>query len=216
MNGGPRARTPDAVHALPPALSWARRAWQAASAWTRAFVHHPDPLVQATNGVAILIGTHLPFWPLYVRWSAGPQAFPTALWTAALTPLFLLIPLLSRRSGLLGRVATPLAGIANTVLTLWVLGEGSGTALFLGPCAVLAAYSFRQRERGLMLVMTALPLATYFVLRHAPLTPLHRYDAEAARSLFVLNAISVGVLVAAFGWLQTGVYRRMEPDSSKR
>ena len=189
---------------------WWRRLWRSASAWTRAFVHHRDPLVEASNWVAILIGTHLPFWPLYVRWSAGPQAFPTALWTAALTPLFLVIPLLSRRSGLAARVVTPLAGIANTIFTVWVLGPGSGTALFFGPCAALAAFTFRRGERWLMLVLTALPLIAYFGLQHSPPVPLHHYDAEATKSLFVLNVTSVSVIVAAFGWLMGDVYRRME------
>ena len=182
----------------------------ALSAWTRAFARHRDPLTEASNWVAILIGTHLPFWPLYVRWSAGAQAFPTALWSAALTPLFLVIPLLSRRSGLLARVVTPLAGIANTIFTVWILGSNSGTVLFLGPCAALAAFSFRRSERWLMLALTTLPLIAYFALGHWPPVPLHHYDAEAARSLFVLNVISVCVIVAAFGWLQADIYQRME------
>lgn len=161
-----------------------------------------------------MIGTHLPLWPLYVRWSAGAQALPTSLWTAAPTPLFLIIPLLSRRSGLAGRVATPLAGIANTIFTTWILGATSGTALFLGPCAALAAFSFRRRERWLMITLTTLPLIVYFVLQHAPPEPLHRYDAEAARSLWLLNVISVSVIVTAFGWLQADIYKQMEEPAA--
>ena len=80
--------------------------------WMRMFAQHPDPLVEASNWVALLIGTHLPFWPLYVWWSAGAQALPSALWTLALAPAFMAIPLISRRSGLLGRVATVLLGAA--------------------------------------------------------------------------------------------------------
>ena len=77
----------------------------------------------------------------------------------------------------------------------------------------LAAFSFRRSERWLMLSFTALPLVVYFVLQsHAP-TPLHRYDAAAAKALFVLNVISVSVLGAAFGWLQADIYQRMEKTS---
>lgn len=176
----------------------------------RAFAHHPDPLVEATNWVALLIGTHLPFWPLYVWWAAGSQAFPTALLTTALTPIFLAIPLVSRRSGVLGRVATLLAGIGNTVFTVWILGSSSGTALFLAPCTALAAFSFRRSERWLMLLFSALPLAVFYLLRHDPPAPLHRYGDVAAQSLFSLNVISVSVLSAAFGWLQADIYARME------
>jgi len=178
--------------------------------WVRGVAAHDDPLAESSNWVALLIGTHLPFWPLYVWWCAGTQAFPSSLLTMALAPAFLLIPLVTRWSGLLGRVAMLLAGLANTVFTVWVLGERSGTELFLVPCAVLAAMSFRRPERGLMLAFTALPIVIWYVLRdHAP-APLHHYDAGAARELFVLNAISIGVLIAAFGWLQGDIYRRME------
>ena len=194
----------DAVLTVPKRL---RRLWGGALAGLRSLARHPDPLVEASNWAAILIGTHLPFWPLYVRWSAGAQAFPTALLTAALAPLFLVIPLIARRSGLLGRVATPMAGIANTVFTLWILGGDSGTALFLAPCTALAAISFRRRERWLMLVLAILPLAVFYVLKQVRLAPLHRCDADAAKALFSLNVISVGVLAAAFGWLQCDVYR---------
>lgn len=197
-----------------PAPSWLRYSWQAVFAWMRVFAYHRDPLVEASNWVALLIGTHLPFWPLYVWWSAGEQAFPTALLTMAMTPMFLVIPLISRRAGLLGRIATLLMGIANTVFTIWILGANSGTALFFAPCTALAALSFRRSERWLMLLFTALPLAVFFVLNHAPLVPLHRYDAAAAEGLFVLNLISVSVLGGAFGWLQSDIYQRMEKTST--
>ncbi len=200
---------------MSPARSWLRNPWRVVLDWTRAFAHHRDPLAEASNWVALMIGTHLPFWPLYVWWSAGTQAFPTALLTVALAPLFLVIPPISRRSGLLARVATPLMGIANTVFTIWILGASSGTALFLAPCTALAAFSFRRSERWLMLLLTALPLAVFYVLQHHAPTPLHRYDAEATRELFVLNVISVSVLGAAFGWLQADIYQRMESASTR-
>ncbi len=187
-----------------------RHPWRATLAWTRALARHPDPLVEASNWVAILVGTHLPFWPLYVWWSAGRQAFPSALLTMAFTPVFMAIPLLARRNGLWGRVATPLAGNVNTVFTVWVLGMTSGTTVFLAPCAALAAFSFRRRERWLMLALTTLPLVVYYVLQRDPPVPLHRYDAESARSLFWLNVISVSVIASAFGWLQADLYQRME------
>ena len=202
-----------ASHAVSADRSWLGRVWDAASRWTRAFARHPDPLVEASNWVAILIGTHLPFWPLYVRWSAGPQAFPTAWWTMSLAPLFLVIPPIARRSGSWGRVLMPVAGIANTVFTIWILGSDSGTILFLAPCTLLAAISFRRSERWLMLVLTILPLAVFYGLRHVPLKSLHHYDPEAAKQLFNLNVISVSVLAAAIGWLQGDVYRRMEKRS---
>jgi hypothetical protein len=186
--------------------------WRAISGVAFRYAAHPDPLAEASNWFAITIGTHLPFWPLYVWWSAGSQAFPTALLTVALAPVFLAIPFLSRRSSLLGRIAMPVAGVANTVWTVWILGIASGTELFLMPCAAVAALLFRRSERWLMIVLTLLPLVVWYVLRdHAP-APLHRYGADAASRLFTLNAISIGVLICLFGWFQVDIYRRMEQD----
>ena len=186
------------------------RWWRRAERRVRAVAAHPDPLAETSNWVALTIGSHLPFWPLYVWWSAGNQAWPTAALTVAMAPIFLLIPKLSRRSSLLGRAATPLAGLANTVFTIWVLGMASGTALFLAPCAALAALLFRRGERWVMLILTALPLLVWYGLEFYPPVPLHRYSAAAAHSLFALNAVSISVLTALFGWFQADIYRRME------
>jgi len=184
--------------------------YRASMVAVRRFVSHRDPLVEASNWVAFIIGTHLPFWPLYVWWAAGPQALPTALLTTALAPIFVAIPLLSRRNGLLGRMAMLLTGIVNTIFTVWVLGENSGTAFFLIPCGALASILFRRGERWLMLCFTMLPLAVWCVLQdHAPV-PLHRYDNQSAQQIFTLNVFSVAVLIAVFGWLQADIYRRME------
>lgn len=188
--------------------------WHAGFGPLRRFAEHPDPLTEASNWVALIIGTHLPFWPLYVWWSAGSQALPSALLTVALAPVFVAVPLISRRSGLLGRMATLLAGIANTIFTIWVLGQNSGTELFLGPCAALAAISFRQTERWVMMCFTMLPLAVWYGLQHHAPVSLHHYEGKAAHALFVLNIISVSVLIAVLGWLQAGAYQRMEQGRS--
>ena len=191
---------------------WLTACWRAVSGGIYRYAAHPDPLAEASNWSAITIGTHLPFWPLYVWWSAGLQAFPTALLTVALAPVFLLIPLLSRRNSLLGRIGMPAAGIANTVWTVWILGISSGTELFLMPCAAVAALLFRRSERWLMIGLTLLPLAVWYVLRdHAP-APLHHYGPDAASRLFTLNAVSIGVLICLFGWFQVDIYRKMEDD----
>jgi len=176
----------------------------------RSFASHRDPLAEMSNWLALTIGSHLPFWPLYVLWAAGWQAWPSSLLTAAMAPVFLVIPLISRQSSLLGRLATPITGIINTVFTLWILGINSGTEVFLVPCAVLAALIFRKSERPLMLCLTSLPLIVWYLLEQFPLTPLHRYDFTSAHNLLVLNVCSIGVIIMLFGWFQVDIYRRME------
>ena len=186
------------------------RLWTQSQTGVRAFAAHPDPLAEASNWVALTVGSHLPFWPLYVLWAAGWEAWPTSLLTVAMTPLFLAVPALSRRSSFLGRLATPVLGIVNTVFTIWVLGTNSGTEVFLAPCAALAALIFRQSERSVMLGLTLLPLVVWYVLHQFLLTPLHQYDATVAHELLVLNVCSIGVLIVLFGWFQVDIYRKME------
>jgi hypothetical protein len=186
------------------------RHWSSIRTLVYDFAFHPDPLAEASNWVALTIGSHLPFWPLYVWLAAGEQALPSAWLTAAMSPVFLILPLLSRRSGLLGRVAMPLMGIVNTIFTIWILGNNSGTQVFLFPCAALAALLFRRSERPLMLALTTLPLLVWYYLEDYPPTPLHHYDAAAADHLVVLNVSSIGVIVMLFGWFQVDIYKRME------
>jgi len=120
----------------------------------------------------------------------------------ALAPVFLVIPLISVWNGLAGRVGLLLAGNANTIFTVWVLGVNSGSTLFLLPCAVLAAMSFRAPERCLKITITSLPLFIWLILQlHAP-TGVHHYDNISARRIVVLNFVSVTVLISLFGWLK--------------
>lgn len=186
------------------------RLWTHAHVAVRAYAAHSDPLVEASNWVALTVGSHLPFWPLYIFWAAGWEALPSSLLTAAMTPVFLAIPLLARRSSLCARIATPILGIVNTVFTMWVLGMNSGTEVFLIPCAALAAVTFRRSERLLMLGLTMMPLVVWYALQLHPLTALHQYDAAVAREIAMLNVFSVGILVGLFGWFQVDIYRKME------
>ena len=50
----------------------------------------------------------------------------------------------------------PAVGTANTVFCTYLFGAETGTALFLIPCAALAALLFRVRERAAMLCVAAL------------------------------------------------------------
>ena len=184
--------------------------WRMGLAKIRRFIHHPDPLVEMSNWVAIIIGTHLPFWPLYIWWSSDSQALPSALLTAALTPVFILIPFLSHWNGLLGRIAMLLMGTTNTVLTIWILGANTGTDLFLVPCTALAIILFRHNERWLMLIFTTLPVVVWYVLKHHPINHLHLYTEAQAHEILILTAISIGFLMGLFGWLQANTYRRIE------
>ena len=66
-----------------------------------------------------------------------------------------------------------------------------------------------------MLGLVTLPIVVWFWLREDAPAPLHVYTSSAAHALVILNVISIGVLLALFGWFQLHIYRRMEPSQHR-
>ena len=168
--------------------------------WVNNDVSSDDSHVAAANFVAMVLAWNQPFYPLYLLGILGENAWvglPPVLSGIA----FFTVPALARRWSLLGRIALPVFGMANTVLCLFLLGDRSGVALFLIPCAMLAAMLFRWRERFVMLGVASLPLVVWLALRGAlPAPPVVFTDTEY-QSLFMLNAVSVGGLMVFLGWV---------------
>ena len=168
--------------------------------WVNNYVSSDDSHVAAANFVAMVLAWNQPFYPLYLLGILGENAWvglPPVLSGIA----FFTVPALARRWSLLGRIAMPVFGMANTVLCLFLLGDRSGVALFLIPCAMLAAMLFRWRERFVMLGVASLPLVVWLALRGAlPAPPVVFTDTEY-QSLCMLNAVSVGGLMVFLGWV---------------
>ena len=62
-----------------------------------AYITNPDPLMEAGNLLAFIIGTNQPFYPFYLAFISGSGAW-RALPLIASMPFFLAVPLLARRS----------------------------------------------------------------------------------------------------------------------
>jgi hypothetical protein len=124
---------------------------------------------------------------------------PWVLLTALSFPFFFIVPAIARRNALLGRIALSLTATGNTVFCTWLLGEPSGTELFLLPCAALSSLLFRPRERLLMLVLAGLPVAAYLVLHGRYGAPPHAYPPDAYAALFSMNAVSAGMISIFIG-----------------
>ncbi|HEV2677941.1 MAG TPA: hypothetical protein VGV37_25645 [Aliidongia sp.] len=168
--------------------------------WLRAYAAHDDPLVATANLVALVVASNVPFYPVYHLLLIGRDAWP-ALLEAPVALIFFAIPWVSRRSGLVGRTLPPLVGVANTLFCMKILGEASGNALFLVPCVVAAAFSFRAKERWVMLPLVWLPVAVFLLSidrMGAPLAPFT--DAQFA-AMLRLNAVSTGIFVGFLGML---------------
>ncbi len=178
--------------------------------WLRAYTHSDDPYVSACNTIAMVIAWNQPYYPFYLLWIVGRDAW-VGIPDAFSGILFFAVPAIARRSPLLGKVAMVVFAVANVAFCSMMLGEAAGVQLLYLPCGMLAAMLFRWRERFVMLAMTALPLAVWLVTRGRLDIPPVRFPPAAYESLFTLNAVSSGLLMMFFGWLLSGIFREIEP-----
>jgi hypothetical protein len=175
----------------------------------RAYGAHPDQATNAANIIALLVGSNGPFYPLYV-WLLMPGAGLASLATMAASPLFLLVPWLSRRHAAGARAALPAIGIANTIWTCALLGPGTGVAAFVFPCLVLALLCWR--ERLVMLGMLGMGLLAQQALLHWPWAPLSGLGIESQAALQALNATSAGCLLAFMVLRLVSLVQRRAPE----
>jgi hypothetical protein len=158
-----------------------------------AYAHSNDPLVAASNFIALCVVGNQPFYPLYVWWAVGDDGW-TSLLTFLSTPFFLAIPLIARRFSFAGRVMLPIVGVANTILTAKAFGAQSGVALFLCPCAMIAGMALRAHERKTMLAILGLAILAFALVQHGLGAPLHVFSAAEYARFLSLNAWSVAGL----------------------
>jgi hypothetical protein len=173
-------------------------------------------LVAAGNVIALVLAGNAPFYPLYVAFVAGTAGMPWLLLTMLSLPFFLLVPALARRHARLGRIALALVATGNTVFCTWLLGEPSGTELFLLPSATLASLLFRPSERLLMLALAGLPVVAYLVLHGRYSTPPHLYSAEAYSALFSMNAFSAAMISIFIGIVFSGLYEKRDTKAKSQ
>lgn len=181
----------------------------------RSYAANDDRVAAAGNVIALVLAGNAPFYPLYVALLAGAVGMPWLLLTMLSCPFFLSVPAIARRNAFAGRVALSLFATSNTVFCTWLLGEASGTELFLLPCATLAALLFRPSERLVMLALAGLPLAAYLVLHGRYGGPPFVYSQEAYRALLAMNAISAGSISIFIGIVFAGLFVAQSDRATK-
>ena len=170
----------------------------------RAYLASGDPRVAAANLVAMVLAWNTPFYPFYARAAGGMGMWPGAWLTLCVFPVFLAVPAVTRHWPYWGRVLLVTIGIGNTVFCTWLLGEASGTQLFLLPCITLAALLFRREERAALFGLLVLPVILGVALNgRYPVSPFVCSGVGCA-GLVWLNGFSVAVLTAFLGVLATG------------
>ncbi len=190
----------------PPRLTryndFARGVWR----WIAAYAANPDPRVASCNIIALLVASNQPFYPLYVYLSVSRDIAPTLL-TFLSTPFFLAVPAVSRRWPALGRALLPLTGLANVVVSAKAFGPASGVAIFIVPCALIAAAFFRPSEKVFAFALLAVALAIFLGMDSYAFVPVHAYFETEYAAFVRLNALSAGALVALLGLILSGLVR---------
>jgi len=174
--------------------------------WVGAYAANPDPRVASCNTIALLVASNQPFYPLYVYFSVSRHIAPTLL-TFLSTPFFLAIPAISRRSPVFGRALLPLTGLANVVLSAKAFGAASSVAIFIVPCALIAAAFFRPSERIFAFALLALALAIFLLIGSHPIVPIHDYSRTEYAAFTRLNALSASALVTLLGLMLSGLVK---------
>jgi hypothetical protein len=181
---------------------FAREIWR----WIAAYMANPDPRVASCNTIALLVASNQPFYPLYVYFWVSRHIAPTLL-TFLSTPFFLAVPAISRRSPVFGRALLPLTGLANVLASAKAFGAASGVAIFIVPCALIAAAFFRPSERILAFALLALALATFLGIDSYASDPIHIYSQTEYAAFARLNALSATALVTLLGLMLSGLVK---------
>jgi hypothetical protein len=163
-----------------------------------------DPLTEATVTIAWVIFANKPFYPLYVWYLVG-SGVTASLGTLLAAPFFLAIPFVARHAPLAARIALPLVGAIDTLFETRLFGTGSGTELFLAPCMMLAALSFRAREAWWQRGVAAFTFLAFVFSRHAIGPPLHAWSETDLSILLNLNAFAVASLMSFIALRYAGI-----------
>ena len=194
---------------LPEVLRRRGLAWPIAK--SRAYAASDDTRVATANLIALVLAWNTPFYPLYLLAAGGNAMSPGAWLTLCSFPVFLAVPAATRRRPFAGRAFLAIACILNTVFCTWLLGEASGTALFLLPCIVLAALLFRRAERLALAAFLVFPLIVGALLDgRYPRSPFGCAGVSCSGILW-MNALSVAVLLVFFGYLAAGLDGESRP-----
>ena len=161
----------------------------------RAYSEDPDPRVNASNFVALLVASSQPTFPLYLYWLVSDTVWPSLV-TFLSTPFFLAVPVVSRRSSTWGRALLPLTGIANTLVCAQAFGVASGVEVFLIPCVALALLLFRPHEALFAYVISGIGLGAYILLHGRYGAPAYPYGAAEYEAFVRLNFMSAATLTA--------------------
>ena len=165
-----------------------------------------DPLASAGAAVAWVVLANKPLYPVTI-WLFVGGGFTASLATLIAAPLYAAAPFLARRASLTARAATPVVGLADTLLATKVFGPGSGAELFLFACGLLAALSFRPHEVWWSRGLIGLIFVAFVAMRLGGGAALYALPPDELGRLLDLNIFSAASLFAFIGLRFAGADR---------
>ncbi len=165
---------------------------------------HLDPQTQATVAIVWVILINKPFYPLYVWYLVG-NGTTAALATLLAAPMFIIIAFMAPLAPLAARIALPLVATLDTLFETKLFGTGSGTQLFLAPCIMLAALSFRAEEIWWQRGMAVFVFLAFVLYRYALGPALHVWSDPDLAILLNLNSFAVASLMALIAVRYAGI-----------
>jgi hypothetical protein len=169
------------------------------------YARSDDPLVAASNFIALCVVGNQPFYPLYVWWVIGDAGWASLL-TFLSTPFFVAVPWVARCSSLAGRAMLPIIGIANTIWSAKAFGAPSGVALFLCPCAMIAGMALRAQQRKFMLGLIGMAILAFALIQRGLGGALRIFSPEEYVRFISLNAWSVAGLTGLVALQYSNAY----------
>jgi len=106
---------------------------------------------------------------------------------------------------LAARIALPLVATLDTLFETKLFGTGSGTQLFLAPCIMLAALSFRAEETWWQRSMAVFVFLAFVLSRYGLGQPLHVWSDPDLTILLNLNSFAVASLMALIAVRYAGI-----------
>eukprot|EP01013_Petalomonas_cantuscygni_P027370 TRINITY_DN50253_c0_g1_i1.p1 TRINITY_DN50253_c0_g1~~TRINITY_DN50253_c0_g1_i1.p1 ORF type:complete len:179 (-),score=34.95 TRINITY_DN50253_c0_g1_i1:231-767(-) len=155
-----------------------------------------DPLAEACGSVALVLALNKPVYPLYV-WFLAESAFQISLLTALSMPFYIAVWWLARRgNSFAARRGMVAIGTVDTIFIAFVLGEESGTLIFLFACLMLAGMAFHAREVWLSRALIGVTFMLFVALYGRIGAPIRPVTPDDMQTLDYLNTTGAAALAA--------------------
>ena len=170
----------------------------------RRYAAADDERAAAANTISLVLAWNTPLYPLYLLTVTDKNTWEGLWLTLFSFPILLSIPIIMQKNNVFGRAILLITSTGNTIFCTWILGETSGTMMFLFPCITLTTLLFRKSEPWALWPLLAFPImAGAAMYGQYPPSPF-ACQASACSAILRINVASIVMLLAFIGLLASG------------